>query len=230
MNSKALFVWTLVIGPMCTCTTSATFDDIVFWVGTGSNQAALVLDWNDSKAPEALVWGYRWDGTATGLEMLQAIVEADSRLFAHVSEPGPFGTAVYGIGYDLNGNGTFSVSPALQFNAGGWSVGNPDDYRSAVEEADRWAEGWYTGFWGYHVRSSSQEEWISASTGPGDRVLENGSWDGYSFAAGFNFTAPSEPVPAPVPEPRITLLMCTGGLALLGSLVLKNRKQKQRTQ
>ena len=49
-----------------------TFDDIEFWVGTGANRAALVIDWlENSNEPPALVWGYRWNGTATGRDMLK---------------------------------------------------------------------------------------------------------------------------------------------------------------
>ena len=47
-----------------------SFDDINYWVGEGENEAALVIDWNDAKAPQSLVWGYRWSDTATGEDML----------------------------------------------------------------------------------------------------------------------------------------------------------------
>ncbi|MCX8107743.1 MAG: hypothetical protein N3G20_02955 [Verrucomicrobiae bacterium] len=193
-----------------------TFEDVVFWVGSGTKRAALVVDWNDGVFPESFVWGYRWDGVATGLEMLQAVVESDSRLFAHVSEPGPFGTAVYGIGYDQNGNGSFGVTPGLEFNAGGWSIGVPDDHRRAGEDGDRWAEGWNLGFWGYYVKEPGAEEWTVALTGPSDRILADGAWDGYSFAPGFRFSEPSGAAPAPVPEPEVYALMCVGVLVLLG--------------
>ena len=56
------------------------FVDIQNWTGTGANQAAMVIDWHDNKGPESLVWGYRWDGAATGLQMLQPIDAADPRL------------------------------------------------------------------------------------------------------------------------------------------------------
>ncbi|MDH7502942.1 MAG: hypothetical protein QHJ82_09590 [Verrucomicrobiota bacterium] len=194
---------------------AATFDDVEFWVGTGANRAALVLDWNDGKSPEAFVWGYRWDGEATGLDMLRAVVEADDRLFAHVSEPGPFGVSVYGIGYDLSGDGVFMVNPAIPFDFGGWSVGSADDSRAAVDVGDHWAEGWNTGFWGYSIKGSADEPWASALTGPLGRNLSDGAWDGYSFAPGFNFTDPSEPLPAPVPEPRAIALLLIGGTVLL---------------
>src|SRR4051812_7181082 len=60
-----------------------SFDDITYWVGSGSSRSALVIDWSDSSIqPPALVWGYRWDGVKHGNDMLMAIVAADARLFA----------------------------------------------------------------------------------------------------------------------------------------------------
>jgi hypothetical protein len=194
---------------------SATFDDVQFWVGSGANRAALVIDWNDGKSAESLVWGYRWDGSATGLDMFHAIVSADPRLFANVSPLTQFGTSVYGIGYDLNGNHVFNVSPGLSFDAGGWIVGSPDDSRAPSEAADHWSEGWNFGFWGYDVKSSSGGAWGFADSGPDGRVLSDGVWDGYSFAPGFNFTDPSDPLAAPVPEPTTAVLGLAGGIALL---------------
>ena len=64
---------------------AATFDDIQFWTGSGTNRAAVVIDWKDGKNPGALLWGYRWNGAATGLDMLKGVVTADKRLFAHLA-------------------------------------------------------------------------------------------------------------------------------------------------
>ena len=49
--------------------------DIVYWVGTGSNQAILAVNWADT----ALAWGYRWNGTATVADMMDDIAAADPR-------------------------------------------------------------------------------------------------------------------------------------------------------
>ena len=43
--------------------------DILYWVGTGSNEAVLAVNWADT----ALAWGYRWNGTATVSDMMSAI-------------------------------------------------------------------------------------------------------------------------------------------------------------
>ena len=35
-----------------------SFEDIQFWVGSGSNRAALVIELHDGTQPDAMVWGY----------------------------------------------------------------------------------------------------------------------------------------------------------------------------
>ena len=53
--------------------------DIQYWVGTGSNSAVLVVNWDF--AGKAIVWGYRWNGNdEVVLYLLYAIQQADSRL------------------------------------------------------------------------------------------------------------------------------------------------------
>ena len=56
------------------------FDDILFWVGEGTNQAAVVIDWGRNDKSAVRVWGYRWNGDATAADALLAIDEADTNL------------------------------------------------------------------------------------------------------------------------------------------------------
>ena len=49
--------------------------DILYWVGTGSNEAVLAVNWADT----ALAWGYRWNGSATVADMMADIAAADPR-------------------------------------------------------------------------------------------------------------------------------------------------------
>jgi len=215
---KQILVRILTAASVATCLTAsvraATFDDIQFWVGSGANRAALVIDWGDGKSAESLLWGYRWDGAANGLAMFQAVVSADPRLFAHLGNYG-WGTAVQGIGYDLNGSGGFAVAPALAFDAGGLALStSPDDARAASDPADHWLEGWNSGFWAYYLKDSGNDPWASAMVGAADRVLADGNWDGWRFAPGFVGPAPAEPSPAPVPEPATAALLTLGALAL----------------
>ena len=57
--------------------------DILYWVGEGSNQAVLAINWPDT----ALAWGYRFNGTATVQDMIEDIADADPR-FSYTIENG----------------------------------------------------------------------------------------------------------------------------------------------
>ena len=88
---------------------SFRFSDIKFWVGEGENEAALVLQWNVDGEETALVWGYRFDDSATtGYTMLENIVKADDRLYM-VVQNSAFGMTVQGIGYDADGDGEIAL-------------------------------------------------------------------------------------------------------------------------
>lgn len=60
------------------------FADILYWVGTGSNEAVLAVNWADT----ALAWGYRWNGTKTVGDMLNEVSTADPRF---IFVPGGYG-------------------------------------------------------------------------------------------------------------------------------------------
>ena len=61
--------------------------DIQFWTGTGSNQAVVILAWDDDPMGNdiALAWGVRWNGSATATDLLDSIVAYDSRFSYTVS-------------------------------------------------------------------------------------------------------------------------------------------------
>lgn len=192
---------------------AARLEDIQYWAGSGTNRAGLVLDWRDGKTPQSLMWGYRWDGAATGLDMLRAVVTADPRLFAHLGQFS-WGTAIFGLGYDANNSRGFEVIPPLNFDADGLVLdtdsANASDTRVPADVVDHFVEGWNTGFWAYYLKASAPEEWTSAATGAADRTLSDGAWDGYSFAAAFNSTAPSEPLPAAVNPFAVEIVAAQG--------------------
>lgn len=209
----AVAVW------MGTTTRAATLDDVQFWVGSGTNRAILVIDWADGLGPEALFWGYQWNGNATGLDMLLAVVRADSRLFAHLGQYG-WGTAVFGLGYDRDGDTFFGVNPDPGFDALGvaWSL-NPNDGRTAVDLEDHWREGWNSGYWAYYLKADENAPWTPSMVGAADRSLSDGVWDGWRFAPGFVASPPGAAVPA-VPEPAAVSLWLAG---LGGWLWLRRR-------
>src|SRR5271155_2153229 len=102
-----------------------SLDDIQLWTGSGTNRAALVIEWNTPEifnntsvpapvANKTLVWGYRFNGSATGTQMLEAIAAADPKLY--VVDDDTYGTFIEGIGYNLNGNGVIGVTDGASTN------------------------------------------------------------------------------------------------------------------
>lgn len=176
-----------------------SFDDITMWIGTGSNRAALVIDWNDGSTTESYAWGFRWNGTATGADMLRAIAgfigtnstpatadgTGDPALTLYTQTFAGFGDTVFQLNYLAHAEGGFEPDAA--------------------------------GFWGYYVGDRSNlfpEEWEFSEFGMEDRQLSNNDWDGWSWAPDFDGAAPDQPVAA-VPEPGILVLFALGAGALL---------------
>src|SRR5271156_5965145 len=102
-----------------------TTNDILLWTGSGTNRAALVIEWNPPEvfnqttvpapvANKTLVWGYRFNGAPTGTQMLEAILAADPKLYVVADET--YGTFVESIGYNLNGNGVIGVTDGTGTN------------------------------------------------------------------------------------------------------------------
>jgi len=89
---------------------SFDLNDILNWTGTGSNEAALVIDWQDGSTHPALAWGYRWDGTATGEQMLLAIAAADPDLSVEITSYS-FGDAVDSLGFNGASYGRMAGQP-----------------------------------------------------------------------------------------------------------------------
>mgnify|MGYP003574935161 CR=1 FL=1 len=164
------------------------FDDIVYWVGTGTNEAAFVVQWNDSKNPDALVWGFRWNGTATGEDMLKAIAKTDKRFFTLLYQGTQFGSAVGGLGFDLDGNDTNALYKSGNTTYPLYPVDGIinttsydfDDY-TAKDADDHWGSAWYTGYWSYWVKDPTDSDFGYSGLGASSRQLVNGSWDVWNF-------------------------------------------------
>jgi hypothetical protein len=70
------------------CAHALDFSRIEYWSGEGTNRAALVVDWNNGGRPEALAWGFRWNGEATALNLWQAVTNADRGLTGIMTNDG----------------------------------------------------------------------------------------------------------------------------------------------
>ena len=155
-----------------------TFDDVevTYWAGDepgdGVNEALMVVDWQ-IPGQDSLVLGYRWTNEAKGVDMLNALELADNRFYFEWHAE--YSAAVYGIGWDADGDG--------------FEKTDPDDY---------YAEGWLSGSWRY-FSSTDGEDWTYV-TGVGvyGRTLSDGDWDGWSWAPNSNVSVPDDLPPAEV--------------------------------
>jgi hypothetical protein len=114
---KQLFVPLALAGGLFVSNSSAiSLDDIQLWTGSGTNRAALVIEWSTPEslvyssvpvpvADKTLVWGYRFNGPATATQMFNAIVAANPGLYAVEAIYPFYGTSVEAIGYNFQGVG-----------------------------------------------------------------------------------------------------------------------------
>lgn len=188
-NFAATTVFALLLADCAAAGPVDSFDDIEFWVGAGSNRAAVAIDWfKDSTDEPALVWGFRWNGTATGQTMLNAIVAADPRLFVKSEGHGTLGSAIYGLGYD-DGDGEFALDDDTAFDEFGFSVSaGPADLAMPLDPGDLYREGWFLGYWHYGMSVGNPYDggsWKASQTGMTGRALKDGDWDSWVYTESF---------------------------------------------
>ena len=112
-------LWPALAGVFLAARVAAfSLDDIQLWTGTGTNRAAVVVQWNvpevfnNTTAPapvanKTMVWGLRFNGQTTGKHLFNAVVASDPRLYAVENIDPVFGTGLDAIGYHL-GDGPFA--------------------------------------------------------------------------------------------------------------------------
>jgi hypothetical protein len=156
----------------CICVTNGTafatfsFDDVDFWAGNGENQAGLVVHWsspevfNNTSMPASVedvsyAWGYQFDGTATAEDMMVALAAADPNLYVFAGGQAGLGMAIFGIGYDYDGDGEFGLSDgsttytAADFTNGiidNQAYGDADTFLP-TDSGDLYWSGWYGPNW-----------------------------------------------------------------------------------
>ena len=217
-----------------------SLDDIQLWTGTGTNRAALVIEWSTPEDPEyssvplpvadkTLVWGYRFNGTATGDQMFNAIVAANPGLYAVETIYPYYGTSVDAIGYNLQGVGpqglsdgtvtdlanaftngilmdaSLNLDAAYSLNTGDlyWGFTSGPNWETWTEAGDQggFAASPNRGtneFWTttdlVNFSTGSHGQWDLAQTGLSHLGLTNGSWIGFSVAAGaYDYLDDSDP-------------------------------------
>lgn len=201
----------------------SNFDDIEYWVGSGTNQSVLAIQWSDGAEPQSLAWGYRWNDMATGIDMLTAIVGssvveppsggdpietiygADARL-ALVVWRYDFGDSLYSISFGFGE----SARTQADWDSGYWQYwiyGGDIEYTLWGETEPSYYQE--TGSTNY-----SSVVWWNSQVGASDRPLINNSWDAYVFLPGFEAQTIAQPTAAAIPEPSTWALLGLSALTL----------------
>ncbi|MFO0828127.1 MAG: hypothetical protein U0572_08250 [Phycisphaerales bacterium] len=113
-----------------------------------------------------------WDGVQTGRSLFDIIDAAQPLPFSFETVTFPFGEALYAVG------------AGRDFNEG---FGTPPEFLD---------------YWHYWTRPSSAVAWDYAPTGFADRVVADGSWDGWVFG--------SDNAPSAIPTPAAVAAIVLG--------------------
>ena len=160
---KRISSWLALVGLFLVSKSSAvSLNDIQFWTGTGTNRAALVIEWSAPEstygstvptpiADKSLVWGYCFNGTVSAEQMFIAVMAADPRLYSVVSIHPVYGLGLYGIGYHLGGGDGTGITDGTNINyftKGLLTNATVDpDSAAPVNTNDLFWSGWYGPSW-----------------------------------------------------------------------------------
>lgn len=89
-----------VVVPLARADEYVDWHAIEHWAGdpSGKHKAALVVDFQDGKDKRALVWGYRWNGNASGEDLVRAVASQSSVLTAMIQYTGSMGSTLNALG------------------------------------------------------------------------------------------------------------------------------------
>ncbi|MGI6655732.1 MAG: hypothetical protein ACOX5Z_02680 [Desulfobulbus sp.] len=185
---------------------NGTWVEVDAWTGSGVNESILVVDWNrldqeDNGKPivsESHAFGYRWDGTAYLIDMLNAFNDAGILTVT----TGYGGGFIMNIGYvDIRDDEVH-----LHVEEGSWNLA------STSNPYARW------GTWG-------DSEWEFNTAGADEELLADGQYEGINAIMWFGslpdyadtqLDIPFTDPPAPVPVPGAIWLLGAGVIALSG--------------
>lgn len=153
------------------------FGDIQFWVGAGTNQSALVIDFQyggtESATEQSWAWGYRWDGAATGQDMLTEIQTADPSLTFDST------TFVNSVSYEVGSNSYERTSDFVDDLSWGYYIAGGTSPIFSNDPPFEQTGTFNAPHDGTDMPTTGQ--WSISTSGAADRELADGSWDAWSF-------------------------------------------------
>lgn len=221
--------------------TVSNLADLVFWAGTGTNQAALVVafgatPYGDGASPAAVAWGYRWNGSQTQADMLLALAGQITVSGSPPSPPSPQPGSDPRLSIDVQYFNAFGLTGYLVTTLRYNQVGLPSPWPQVMRQIDNTTpppENGFVDIAPYLAASGNGGGWpaggtfgLIADTGISQTNLVEGAWYGFAEAlyeiqpnggdpiyVGFPGTlAFAKPVAA-VPEPSGAVLLGCGAAA-----------------
>lgn len=241
MRTRAMVVlfMALVAAPArAALVTVDDFSDILFWTGSGTNEAALVLQFptaveSGTATPTSIAWGYRWDDpTASAADMVFALAGQITGSDA----PQPVAGADARLAIDADYFSTMNAYFIKSFSYDQVGLPSPwsQDIRSMANDFDN---DLGIAFYTFVANSpNASGAWPMASgfsvssAGMAGALLADGGWYGFliqEYDTNFEFPATvtfTQPVSA-VPEPSGVALLACGG-AIVGAMAWRRRRQR----
>jgi hypothetical protein len=233
--------------------TVSDFTDILFWAGSGTYQAAMVLyfdapTYGDGGSPGAIAWGYRWNGERTQADMLLSLAGEITVSGSPPSPPSPLPGSDPRLALDVEYFAGFGLTGYLATSIRYDQIGLPNPWQQIERVMDNTTPPPANGFVDiapYVAPSGAGNSWpaggtfaLIADTGISQTALVNGSWYGFVESlyeiqdnggdpvyVGFPTTFTfAQPVSA-VPEPS-SIVMLAGGGAIMGAMAWRRRRQR----
>jgi len=179
--------------------------DIEYWAGSGTNRAALVIDWHDGTQPHALAWGFRWNGAATALDLWRAVTNADTGLSGTLS-----GGLLTGVEYRRRALAGEKL-PGTGFHDVRWTACTWDHTGTVFRVSGNWSH------WRLDTTNDySKTAAVWTDAGLAGRALQNGSWDVWSYHPDVGAVPPGQPASALHYPYATTVASYTAGSGISG--------------
>ena len=164
-------------------------DDILYWVGEGSNEVVMAVNWPDT----ALAWGYRFDGEATIHDMMVEISAADPR-FSFNIDNGYLDDILF-----VDEDGTAYMGP----------LGENYYWESKVNGST-----WNSGL-SNPLQDGDFVKWANSAAGV---VVDSFYYEGYGWSYSYNYPMAISPVSVPQVEPTTVTITFAVNNATMGSI------------
>ena len=186
-----------------------SFTNIQYWTGSGTNSAALVLEFGGPSIPASVAWGYRWSGSATLQDLVFSV--AGGLVGGPAPLPGADPRLTFDVSFFSFGDVSGYFVNSIAYN----QIGLPAPWSQSVRliENNYSVDLTYPALYflaGSGVWTASL--FAPADVGMSDLSLSNGAWYGFVHTDEFEgdriFAQPA----SAVPEPRVWALLIVGAV------------------